>query len=152
MRLVDVTVAGIGDYSHAGPVTSSYTGPNAEPPPRPNPDPPPRPNPDPPPRPNPDPPPRPNPDPPPWPNPDPAVCPAPASSLPGCGGKQTLTSEVLWAMHCVESHYSFHSYEELWICLISCFQATMLQRHSLAGETKCRYLCQFGPAQRSQQQ
>ena len=36
--LIDSTVAGIGDYYQAGPVTSSDAGPNAAPPPRPNPD------------------------------------------------------------------------------------------------------------------
>ena len=129
MTLVDSTVAGIGDYYQAG--TSSDAGPNAAPPPKPKPDPPPRPN----------------PDPGPWPNPDPAVRPAPASSLPGCGGKQTLTSEVLWAMHCVESQYLFR------LCqgIVDLFQL-MFPGHPVAetfscGGTKCRYFCQFGHAQ-----
>ena len=64
----------------------------------------------------------------------------PASSRPGCGGTQTLIAEVLWAMKCVESHYSFRSCEGT-----SDSFKRMFQGHHVA-ETKCRYLCQFGLA------
>ena len=88
----------------------------------------------------------PTPAPPPRPTPDPAVRPAPAPSLPGCGGKQTLTSKVLWAMHCVESHYSFHSCEGIVDLFKLMFPGHPVAETFSCGETKCRYLCQFGLA------
>ncbi|KAK2142948.1 hypothetical protein LSH36_894g01003 [Paralvinella palmiformis] len=73
--------------------------------------------------------------------------PAPAaSSRFGCGGKQTLIAEVLWAMKCVESHYPFHSCEGISVLFQQMFQGHPIAETFSCGETKCRYICQFGLA------
>ena len=88
MKSLGSTLAGIGEYFRAEAVTSSDAERNPAPAPAPRPA-----------------------------APAPAAHPAPASSRPGCGGKETLTAEVLWAMKYVESHYS---------CFRRCFKGIQL--------------------------
>lgn len=62
------------------------------------------------------------------------------------GGNQTLKAELLWAMKCVDFHYSFHSCEGISELFKQMFPGDPVAQTFTCGETKCRYLCQFGIA------
>ncbi|XP_041373309.1 uncharacterized protein LOC121386467 [Gigantopelta aegis] len=61
-------------------------------------------------------------------------------------GNQTLKAEILWALKCVDSHFSFHSCEHISDIFKQMFPGDPLAQTFSCGETKCRYICQFGIA------
>ena len=68
------------------------------------------------------------------------------TARPLAGGNQTLKAEILWALKCVDSHYSFHSCENLSVVFQRMFPGDLVAQTFSCAETKCRYLCQFGIA------
>jgi hypothetical protein len=59
-------------------------------------------------------------------------------------GANVLKSEVLWAMKCVQSHYSMKSCEGSKLLFCTMFPDSQIAASFSCGETKARYLCTFG--------
>jgi hypothetical protein len=58
----------------------------------------------------------------------------------------SLTGEVLWAMKCVKSHYSYKSCEDINDLFRRIFHDSEIARNFQCGEKKCAYLTCFGLA------
>jgi hypothetical protein len=55
-------------------------------------------------------------------------------------------AEVLWAMKCVHSHYSYNSCTDIKELFINMFPDSNIAQTFTCGERKCSYLCCFGLA------
>ena len=57
-----------------------------------------------------------------------------------------LEAEVLWALKCVKSHYSFKSCEDISKLFRMMFSDSERAKQFTYGERKCAYICNFGIA------
>lgn len=75
-----------------------------------------------------------------------AITPKPKSIGDFMAGKDVLTAEVLWALKCVSSNYSYNSCAEVGDILKMMFTDSNIAKQFTLSPAKCAYLCCFGIA------
>ncbi|GBL88251.1 hypothetical protein AVEN_22110-1 [Araneus ventricosus] len=61
-------------------------------------------------------------------------------------GNSVLNAEILWALKCVQSHFSYSSCKDTSEIFAAMFPDSVIARQFSCGESKCSYLCHFGLA------
>lgn len=76
----------------------------------------------------------------------PVLKPKPKSIGDFMAGKEVLKAEVLWALKCVSSNYSYNSCSEIADVLKTMFTDSDIAKQFTLSPAKCAYLCCFGIA------